>query len=144
VAARSGVLGRCPAILIVPVFFLLSPKTAITANAGAGDRRTLVAGFQEPAGLAARLTFGSNNSPYFTTNAFLGDYLATEGKMHLLAPALGWLNGFQVVALVILFSLADRMQRRAWPFLLFGPMLLAAFLVMIFVPTAIGIVGASL
>ena len=132
-----------PAILIVPVFFLLSPKTRDRQTPAPAIGGRWWPDFRNPLVWLLGLTFGSNNSPYFTTNAFLGDYLASEGKMHLLAPALGWLNGFQVVALVILFSLADRMQRRAWPFLLFGPMLLAAFLVMIFVPTAIGIVGAS-
>ncbi len=60
-----------------------------------------------------------------------------------MGPALGWLNGFQVVALVILLAMADRLQRRAWPFLVFGPMLLAAFLVLIFVPTPLGIIGCG-
>jgi hypothetical protein len=31
----------------------------------------------------------SNNSPYFVTSAFLGDYLATLGKPELLGAALG-------------------------------------------------------
>ncbi|MGC2126081.1 MAG: MFS transporter, partial [Xanthobacteraceae bacterium] len=78
------------------------------------------------------LTFGSNNSPFFGTNAFLGDYLASFGKADLLGPALGWLNGAQIVAPFILLLLANRLQRRAWPFLLFGPVLLAAFLGLIF------------
>jgi CP family cyanate transporter-like MFS transporter len=132
-----------PAILMVPMFLLLSPR--------GGDRQTVTTAiggrwwpdFKNPLVWLLGLTFGSNNSPYFTTNAFLGDYLASAGKMHLLGPALGWLNGFQVVALVILFSMADRIQRRAWPFLIFGPLLLAAFLVLMFVPTPIGIVGSS-
>jgi hypothetical protein len=35
-------------------------------------------------------TFASNNSPYFVTSAFLGDYLATLGKPELLGAALDW------------------------------------------------------
>jgi MFS transporter, CP family, cyanate transporter len=132
-----------PAILIVPVFFLLSPKTPDRQTAATATGGRWWPDFKNPLVWLLGLTFGSNNSPYFTTNAFLGDYLASSGQMHLLAPALGWLNGFQVVALVILFSLADRLQRRAWPFLVFGPMLLGAFLVMMFIPTTIGIVGSA-
>ncbi len=55
-----------------------------------------------------------------------------HGKADLLGAALGWLNGAQIVAPIILILLADRLQRRAWPFLLFGPVLLVAFLGLIF------------
>ncbi len=84
--------------------------------------------FKDPLVWLLGLTFGSNNSPFFATNAFLGDYLASKGRADLLGAALGWLNGAQIVAPFILLLLADRLQRRAWPFLLFGPILLAAFL----------------
>jgi len=132
-----------PAILIVPVFFVLSPKGNDRQKAATAVGGRWWPDFKNPLVWLLGLTFGSNNSPYFTTNAFLGDYLASAGKIHLLAPALGWLNAAQVAALAILFSLANRIQRRAWPFLIFGPVLFAAFLVLILVPTAIGIVGAS-
>ena len=70
-----------PALLIAPVFFLLSPKgddRAGVANAAIGglwwpDLRI-------PLVWLLGLTFGSNNSPFFGTNAFLGDYLASQGK----------------------------------------------------------------
>ena len=43
------------------------------------DRRALVAGLESPLIWLLGLTFGSNNSTYFATNAFLGDYLASHG-----------------------------------------------------------------
>ena len=46
----------------------------------------------------------------------------------MLGPALASLNGAQLVALVLLFLVVGRLQRRAWPFLLFGPLMLAGFL----------------
>jgi MFS transporter, CP family, cyanate transporter len=121
-----------PALLIAPVFFLLSPKGddhGRFANKVGGLWRP---DFKDPLVWLLGLTFGSNNSPFFGTNAFLGDYLASQGKAGLLGPALGWLNGAQIVAPIILLVLANRLQRRAWPFLLFGPVLLAAFLGLIF------------
>jgi MFS transporter, CP family, cyanate transporter len=137
------VVWAVPALLIAPLFFLLSPKGKDPASA-----RTTIGGrwwpdFKNPLIWLLGLTFGSNNSPYFATNAFLGDYLSSEHKSELLGPALGWLNGSQVVALAVLLLMSNRFQGRAWPFLMFGPLMLAAFLVMIFFPSALGIIGSA-
>jgi CP family cyanate transporter-like MFS transporter len=131
-----------PALLIAPVFFALSPRTH------AGKAQTTIGGrwwpdWKSPLIWLLGLTFGSNNSSYFATNAFLGDYLASQGKPELLGSALGFLNGSQILALVLLFATAHRLQRRAWPYLLFGPMLLTAFLAMIFIPTGLGIIVSA-
>ena len=61
----------------------------------------------------------------------------------MLASALAWLNGSQIVALIVLLLMADRLQHRAWPFLLFGPLLLAAFIGLILVPTPLGIIVSA-
>ena len=99
----------------------------------------LTTNWKDPLVWLLGLTFGSNNSPFFATNAFLGDYLASEGKTELLGPAIGWLNGAQIVAPLILLLLSNRLQRRAWPFLLFGPLLLVAFLGLIFLRSSLAI-----
>ncbi len=39
--------------------------------------------------------------------------------------------------------MADRMQRRAWPFLLFGPVMVAGFLGLIFLPSPVAIVVSA-
>jgi CP family cyanate transporter-like MFS transporter len=132
-----------PAILIVPAFILLSPKR--------GDRHagpTAIGGrwwpdWNSPLLWLLGLTLGSNNSAFFATNAFLGDYLASQGNANLLGPALAWLNGAQVLAPLILLTMAEQMQRRAWPYLVFGPVLLLAFLAMMFVPSGLSIMGAA-
>jgi len=121
-----------PALLIAPVFFIFSPKGDGQSNSSKKIGTLWWPDFKDPLVWLLGLTFGSNNSPFFGTNAFLGDYLASQGKAGLLGAALGWLNGAQIVAPIILLLLANRLQRRAWPFLLFGPVLLAAFLGLIF------------
>jgi CP family cyanate transporter-like MFS transporter len=131
-----------PALLIAPVFYLLSPHThehphAVTAIGGRWWPN-----WKDPLIWLLGLTFGSNNSTYFATNAFLGDYLASLGKPELLGAALGWLNGSQVVALIVLIATAHRLQRRAWPYLLFGPMLVAAFLGIIISAAFVGFTTA--
>jgi len=134
------VLWAVPAILIAPVFFLLTPNTGNRPSAAGAIGGLWWPDWKDPLVWLLGLTLGSNNSAYFSTNAFLGEFLASEGKAHLLGPALGWLNGAQIVTPIILLVMADRMQRRAWPFLIFGPALLASFLGLMFVPFTLAII----
>jgi CP family cyanate transporter-like MFS transporter len=99
--------------------------------------------FKNPLVWLLGLALGSNNSPYFATSAFLGDYLASKGEADLLGAALSWLNIAQILALALLIATSGRLAQRAWPFLIFGPMMLAALLVMIAAPGAIGIIGSA-
>jgi len=134
------VMWAVPAILIAPVFFLLSPKAGNHPAAESAIDGRWWPDWKDPLIWLLGLTFGSNNSVYFATNAFLGEFLASQGKAHLLGPALGWLNGAQIVTPVILLLMADRLQRRAWPYLIFGPILLASFLGLMFVPFTLAII----
>jgi MFS transporter, CP family, cyanate transporter len=139
------VLWAVPAILIVPLFYLLSPKRLDR------DRRladTTIAGrwrppWRNPLIWLLGFTFGSNNSPFFATNAFLGDYLASRGQGDILGVTLVWLNGAQIAALAVIVIMANRLQRRAWPFLLFGPLMLAAFLTLLLVPSPLAVVASA-
>jgi len=118
-----------PAVLISAVFLLLSPKETHRSRAATAAIGALWwPDWRNPLIWLLGFTFGSNKSPFFAANAFLGDYLASRGQADLLGPALASLNGAQLVALVLLFVVAGRLQRRAWPFLLFGPLMLAGFL----------------
>jgi CP family cyanate transporter-like MFS transporter len=131
-----------PALLIVPVFLLLSPRRS-GIGAGRMTNTLWLPDFRDPLVWLLGLTFGANNSPYFAINAFLGDYLIDKGQPDLLSPTLSWLNGSQLVALVLLFAVSARLQRRAWPFLIFGPMLLVAMLAIILAPSGFAIIVAA-
>ena len=138
------VLWAIPALLIAPVFLLVSPKIPEDVDKQAAGGGRWWPDWKNPVVWLLGFTFASNNSPYFVTSAFLGDYLATLGKPELLGAALGWLNGSQLLAMAVLFLTANRPQMRAWPFLVFGPTMLAAFLVMmIFVTSSLAIVAAT-
>jgi MFS transporter, CP family, cyanate transporter len=138
------VLWAVPALLMAPVFFLLSPRIR-----DSGDTRATSSGrwwpdWKNPVVWLLGFTFASNNSPYFATSAFIGDYLTSLGKPELLGPALGWLNGSQLFALAVLFLTANRLQLRAWPFLVFGPIMFVAFLVLlVFTSFPFAIVAAT-
>jgi CP family cyanate transporter-like MFS transporter len=133
-----------PAILIATVFFLLSPKEARHSSAASAvDGGLWWPDWRNPLIWLLGLTFGCNNSPFFAANAFLGDYLASRGQADWLGPALASLNGAQLVALVLLFVVSGRLQRRAWPFLLFGPLMFAGFLGLILIRSPLGIVVST-
>ena len=134
-----------PALLIVPIFILLNPKDQGRRRQAIDDasRGRWWPDWKDPLIWLLGLAFGSNSSPYFAASAFLGDYLANQGKAHLLGPALGWLNASQVLTLVVLVPIADRLQQRAWPFFVFGPAMLAAFLGLIFLSSDFGIIVSA-
>ncbi|HYW60466.1 MAG TPA: MFS transporter [Xanthobacteraceae bacterium] len=74
------------------------------------------------------LAFGGTNSLYFGANAFVPDYLVAHGHGDLVGAALAWLNGSQLIASFTLLFVADRLHRRAWPYVVFGLAALAALL----------------
>jgi CP family cyanate transporter-like MFS transporter len=65
---------------------------------------------------------GTNNALFFAVNAFVPDYLTSIGRSDLIAATLGWLNGSQLVGSFIMFMMPERLQRRSWPFTVFGPL----------------------
>jgi MFS transporter, CP family, cyanate transporter len=94
------------------------------------------------------LGFGSINALHFGANAFLPDYLVTQGRPDLIGAALAWLNGAQLIPSFTLLWVADRVHRRAWPYLVFGSMSLAALLGIVlsgggWVVLAAGVLGVS-
>src|SRR3984957_19928253 len=68
------------ALLIVPIFLLLSPKDDSLPGSTTKLGGRWWPDFKDPLVWLLGIAFGSNNSPFFSTNAFLGDYLASEGK----------------------------------------------------------------
>ncbi len=132
-----------PALLIAPVFHLLSPSRTDRQTAPIATGGRWWPDWSKPLTWLIGVTLGCNNSAFFGTNAFIGDYLASQGKAQLFGPAVAWLNGLQMVAPFILLVMADRLERRAWPFLVFGPLLLAAFMTFIFAQSDVALLVAA-
>ena len=132
-----------PALLIAPAFYLLSPLRSDRQTAPIAIGGRWWADWNKPLIWLLGLTLGSNNSAFFGTNAFLGDYLASQGKSELFGPAVAWLNGLQLAAPFLLLVMADRLERRAWPFLVFGPLLFVAFVAFIFVQSNVALLVAA-
>jgi CP family cyanate transporter-like MFS transporter len=60
------------------------------------------------------------NTTYFSSNAFLPIYLASKGRPDLIGPALTALNFSQLPASLLLLGVADRIERKAWPYAVCG------------------------
>jgi CP family cyanate transporter-like MFS transporter len=73
----------------------------------------------------AGILVGSVNGVYFCSNAFLPGYLTSAGRPDLISGALTALNFGQLPASFALLGLAHRFERRAWPFVLCGVVMLA-------------------
>ena len=71
------------------------------------------------------LMLGATNATYFSTNAFIPDYLHHIGETGLIGPALSALNIGQLPASFALVAVADRVTGRAWPYAACGALSLA-------------------
>src|SRR5215510_12124268 len=68
--------------------------------------------------------FGSVNSVYFCSNAFLPGHLTAAGRPDLIGSALTALNFGKLPASFVLLAVAGLLERHAWPFMLCGALML--------------------
>jgi CP family cyanate transporter-like MFS transporter len=110
------VWGALVAIIAVPVLALAPP--AASAN-GAAKRRWWPDWRKS---LIWRLGFmlGTTNAVYFTTNAFIPDFLRGNGQGEWISAALSGLNIGQLPASFLLLAVAGRLERKIWPYVVCG------------------------
>ncbi len=78
------------------------------------------------------LMFGANNATYFSTNAFIPDYMHHVGRPELISAALTALNVGQLPASLIMLVCAGRLIGRAWPYAACGALSFACVLGILF------------
>jgi len=105
------------AALVVAVF---APRSQVSA-AALLKARGWWPDWRSPVIWALGLTFGCNNCIYFSISAFLPDYLHSFGRGGLITAGLTALNLAQLAASCILMMVGERLQRRAWTYLVGGP-----------------------
>jgi CP family cyanate transporter-like MFS transporter len=67
------------------------------------------------------IALGTNNALFFASNGFVPDYLTVTGRGDAIGPTLAWLNGSQLIGSFLMLAVPERLQRRSWPFTVFGP-----------------------
>jgi CP family cyanate transporter-like MFS transporter len=143
------VVWAVPALLAALLFIVFAPRTRSHTPNQTAAAKLWWPDWKNPLIWLLGLTFGSNNALYYGVNAFLADYLNSQGQANLIGPAVGFLNICQFIASILLLATAERLQRRAWPYLVFGPLALAGVIGIIigsgyWVVLAAGLVGFSL
>jgi MFS transporter, CP family, cyanate transporter len=116
-----------PVVIIALMVVVLAPRQDVLANGAVAARRWWP---DWKSGLLWRLglMLGGVNAMYFTTNAFIPDYLHHIGRSDLISSALTALNTGQLPATGLLLMFAGQLERRAWPYLACGVLCVAAVL----------------
>jgi MFS transporter, CP family, cyanate transporter len=107
-----------PVTVIAVVVVVLAPRQS--APAGAATRRRWWPDWSSPLIWRLGIMLGTVNAMYFATNAFLPDYLTSQGEGAWISAALTGLNGGQLPASIVLLIFASRLELRAWPYVAFG------------------------
>ena len=87
--------------------------------------------WKAPATWRLGLISGGCSSIYFTTNAFLPDWLRYVGRPDLLGAALSANNWLQIPASLLILAFSGRVMMRRWPFVVMGTLFTAAVVVMV-------------
>jgi CP family cyanate transporter-like MFS transporter len=108
-----------PVVAIAVLVMTSSPRQAANRT-GAAARPRWWPEWSSPLIWRLGIMLGTVNAMYFTTNAFLPDYLDAHGQNDWISTALTGLNGGQLPASFLLLMFARRLELRAWPFMACG------------------------
>jgi len=109
-----------PVAAIAVLVMALAPRQAAANGTGAAARRRWWPDWSSALIWRLGIMLGTVNALYFTTNAFLPDYLDAHGQGDWISAALTGLNGGQLPASLLLLIFASRLELRAWPFVACG------------------------
>ena len=113
-----------PLVAIAILTMALAPASAKPASTAPVTVRSWWPDWRNKLIWQLGIVFGSVNSVYFCSNAFLPGHLASAGRPDLIAAALTALNFGQLPASFALLAMTGRLERRAWPFVLCGVLML--------------------
>jgi CP family cyanate transporter-like MFS transporter len=102
---------------------LLAPRTS---NSAVAPSRRWWPDWRDSTIWRLGLILSSVNGVYFCANAFIPGYLTNEGRADLIGISLTALNIAQLPASVIMLMVAGKFERRAWPMVVTGLVMLLA------------------
>jgi CP family cyanate transporter-like MFS transporter len=116
----SLVVWSFPIAIIAIVVHAFAPRSTAGHATSAGAPRKWLPDWH--IGLVWRLgaLFCCINAIYFSANAFMPIYLASQGRSDLISGALLALNLGQLPASLLLLGVAGKLERRAWPYVASG------------------------
>lgn len=120
-----------PVMLIALLVIVLAPRTTGSAD-NVAKAGTWWPDWNNPLIWRLGVLFGSINAIYFASNAFLPAYLASLGRDDLIHNALTALNLGQLPASLVIVATANKLERRAWPYIVAGIVMAVSVLGLVF------------
>jgi CP family cyanate transporter-like MFS transporter len=114
-----------PVVVIAGLVVVLAPRPVSTSGSSMARRRWWP-DWRNALIWRLGIMLGTINATYFATNAFLPDYLRSNGQSEWISSALSGLNIGQLPASFILLAVAGRLERKAWPYVACGLLCLIA------------------
>src|SRR5712691_6607965 len=115
-----------PVLAIAIVTAALAPRSRRCGGGAHVAAGTWWPDWRDPLVWRLGLIFASVNSVYFGTNAFLPALLSAAGRPDLISGALTALNFGQLPASAVMVVAAHRIERRVWPYVAVGCLILLA------------------
>ncbi len=139
---RGFIFWSGPVAIIAFIMMLLAPRP--TVNASTLVRRRWWPNWRNSLIWRLGIMLGTVNATYFTTNAFLPDYLRSNGQSEWISAALSGLNIGQIPASFILLVVAGRLEGKVWPYVVCGLLCVIATIGIIFSSGVWIVVAATL
>jgi MFS transporter, CP family, cyanate transporter len=133
-----------PVVVIALLVLTLAPRHYDVLTSGLVATRRWWPDWKSRVVWRLGLMFGGVNAMYFTTNAFIPDYLHHVGRSDLISGALTALNTGQLPASGLLLLFAGRLERCTWPYLASGVLCIVAVLGIMYGSDFTIIAGAAL
>jgi CP family cyanate transporter-like MFS transporter len=89
------------------------------------------------------ISLGTNNALFYAVNGFVPDYLTATGRGDMIGITLAWMNGSQLIGSFLMLVVPERLQRKSWPFSVFGPVTVLGLLGLILCDGIWMIIGAT-
>jgi CP family cyanate transporter-like MFS transporter len=137
------VIWSVPVAIIAGLVIALAPRP-VSANGSSPTRRRWWPDWRNALIWRLGIMLGTVNANYFATNAFLPDYLRSNGQGEWISAALSGLNAGQLPASFLLLAVAGRLEREAWPYVVCGLLCVAATGGIVFGSGAMIVMSATL
>jgi MFS transporter, CP family, cyanate transporter len=137
---RGFVFWSVPVAIVAFILMVLAPRPA--KNASTLVRRRWWPDWRDSLIWRLGIMLGTINATYFATNAFLPDYLRSNGQSEWISAALSGLNIGQIPASFILLAIAGRLERKVWPYIVCGLLCVIATIGIVF-SSGVWIVAAA-
>jgi CP family cyanate transporter-like MFS transporter len=117
------VVWSVPVVAIAVLALVLAPRQRAS---GPAPRRHWWPDWRSSLIWKLGIMIGTINAIYFSSNAFLPDYLRSTGQDEWISATLTGLNTGQLPASFLLLAVAGRLERKAWPYVICGLLCLTA------------------